>query len=269
MKRVAIVQMSSTNRVAENLNTVTRRVAESVAAGAKCVVLPENVAFLGTTDRDKLEVSEQPGEGPIQACFSALARQYGIWLVGGTIPIREASQDKVFASCWVWDNQGQVVARYDKIHLFDVELSSTDCYYESQTIQPGNQVVCVDSPLGKMGLSVCYDLRFADLYMALSKQGAELLMVPSAFTAVTGKAHWEPLLRARAIENLCYVLAPNQTGIHVNGKASYGHSMIIDPWGKPLALQEAGEGILLADIDLAYLSDLRSRFPVLQHRKTL
>lgn len=269
MARIAAIQMTSNDSVAENLKTVERLVKESVKQKANCVVLPENVAFIGQQDTDKLAIAEQPGEGPIQACLAGLAKAYDIWVVGGTIPIVSEQKDKVYAASWAWDNSGTVVARYNKIHLFDVEVKPGESYLESKTLFPGNEIVNVATPFGNLGLSVCYDVRFPELYRALQKKGAEILVVPSAFTAVTGAAHWESLLRARAIENLCYVVAPNQTGVHPHGRATYGHSLIVDPWGKIVASLPAGEGVIVADIDLQYLADIRTRFPALNHTKVI
>lgn len=266
MNRVAAIQLSSTDSVEENLKTAKRLVNEAASQGATLVVLPENVALIGKTDRQKLTIAESPGEGPLQSFFSKLAQELNVWIVAGTLPIK-ADANRVYAACCVWNNQGQLAARYDKIHLFDVLVQPNTEYTESDTIFPGKEWVCVDSPVGKLGLSVCYDLRFPELYRKLFSEGAELFLVPAAFTEVTGKAHWEPLLRARAIENFCYVIAANQYGVHRNGRSSYGHSMIIDPWGQIIEQRETGEGVLMVEIDLDYLRDIRRRFPVSDHRR--
>ncbi len=269
MKRIAAIQMTSSNSINENLEKIAELVKKSVQQGAQLVVLPENAVFIGQEETDKIQISEQVGKGPIQAFMSKIAKQYYIWLIGGTIPIKTKSNQHVFASCFVWDNRGNAIARYDKIHLFDVTVNSTECYFESKTISPGHTVVSVNSPFGKIGLTICYDLRFPELYRALLQQKVELVVVASAFTDTTGKAHWESLLRARAIENFCYIIAPNQTGIHANKKVTYGHSMIIDPWGKVLACLGKEEGVLITDIDLSYLKTVRNTFPTLQHIKLL
>jgi predicted amidohydrolase len=268
MNRVAVVQMYSSNNVQKNLALIEKGVAEAASQQATIVMFPENVVLMGDLPTDKLTVAEAPGNGPIQQFLSGLAKKYNIWLVGGTIPITSESEKHVYASCWVWDNQGQVRGRYDKIHLFDVQVQpGVEEYLESNTLMAGREAICVDSPIGRLGLSVCYDLRFPELYRNLLSQGAEILVVSSAFTAFTGKAHWESLLRARAIENFCYVIAPNQAGVHSNGRATYGHSMIIDPWGEIIACLPKNEGVIVADINHEYLIDIRQRFPVSNHRR--
>lgn len=191
-----------------------------------------------------------------------------MWVIAGTLPLK-GLQDRVKTSCLVFDDEGRCAARYDKIHLFDVRVSEQEAHQESATIERGDEVVVVDTPVGRVGLTVCYDLRFPELYRQLVLRGAELFTVPSAFTAVTGVAHWEVLLRARAIENLCYVIAPNQGGLHENGRQTYGHSMIVEPWGKVVAQQENGVGMLTADIDLQRLQQLRRQFPCNDHHVLL
>jgi len=283
MGRVAAIQMNSTDSVDENLRTLEKLIPEAASRGAELVVLPENVAFMGVPEDGKiLMIVEAPGQGPIQKFLSKLAKQLDIWIIGGTLPIsagvvadvgagvRVGTRDSklVYAACFVWNNLGENVARYDKIHLFDVKVQpKQEEYFESKTICPGKDITCINSPLGKLGLSVCYDLRFPELYRKLFNMGAEILTVPSAFTAVTGKAHWEILLRARAIENFSYVIAANQQGLHRNKRSTWGHTMIIDPWGTILDVLPEGEGVVVADIDLDYLHDLRSRFPVAEHRR--
>lgn len=268
---VAAIQMNSTNSVEQNLARVEHWIRQAKEQGSELVVLPENFAFVGKNDLDKFAIAEHPGQGPIQNGLVRLAKQYNLWIVGGTIPINvseNTSQQRVYNRCYVWNNQGQVVAYYDKIHLFDVEVSET-VYRESDASTPGKEVIAVDSSVGKLGLSVCYDIRFPELYRALLNQGAEILLVPAAFTAITGEAHWEILLRARAIENLCYVIAPDQTGRHASGRSSFGSSMIIDPWGKILNSIKTEEGVITAKIDLNYLKEIRTRFPATSHRKIL
>jgi len=233
-------------------------------------VVPENLAIMGRKEADKLEVAEAPGEGPIQAFLGQCARELGMWIVGGTIPIRdEVEPERVAAACLVFDERGRCEARYDKIHLFDVDIPGREeSYRESATVVPGVQPVVTTTPLGRLGMAVCYDVRFPELFRVLQAQGAEVFSVPSAFTAPTGRAHWELLLRARAVENLCYVLAPAQSGTHENGRETYGDSMIVDPWGHVIArVAEPGPGLAVAEIDRTLQQELRGRFPALAHRK--
>ena len=261
--RVAALQMVSAPEVDSNLRRAEALIAEAAAAGAQLVALPEYFCLLGRQDGDKVAVREADGSGPIQQFLAEAARRHGLWLIGGTLPLWCDAPDKVRNSCLVFDDQGQRRARYDKIHLFGFDNGS-ERFDEARSIQPGTQPVALDSPFGRIGLSVCYDLRFPELYRALAP--TELLMVPSAFTATTGRAHWEPLLRARAIENLAWVVAPAQGGLHPNGRRTHGHSMIIDPWGEIVAELAEGEGVLLAEIDHARLQQARSSLPALQHR---
>lgn len=267
MMQVAVVQMVSSANSEENLATLNKLLAQASALGVKLLVLPENFAFMGLHEKDKLIGAEAFGSGKIQQTISKLANQYAMWVIAGTqfIASPTPSQKRVRASSLVYDDQGKCVARYDKIHLFDVRVSQHEAHRESQTIEPGNQLEVVDTPFGKIGLSVCYDLRFPELYRQLVKKGAEIIVIPSAFTFITGMAHWEVLIRARAIENLCYVLAPNQGGTHDNGRKTYGHSMIVDPWGKILNELEYGAGVVDAEIDLKYLHQLREQFPCNEH----
>lgn len=264
MVRVAVVQMVSSAKVAENLQQVEQLLTQACDAEAQLVVLPENFSQMGRNETDKLLIAEVFGQGPIQDKISQLAKKLGLWVIAGTMPLKGAGS-RVRASCLVYDEQGVCAARYDKIHLFDVSVSSNESYQESATIERGHEPVVVDTPVGKIGLTVCYDLRFPELYQHLLMQGAQLFTVPSAFTERTGLAHWEVLLRARAIENLSYVLAPNQGGHHENGRSTYGHSMIVDPWGKVLAEKAQGPGIVIADIDLQGLRYLRQTFPTVDH----
>jgi nitrilase len=261
--RVAALQMVSAPEVDANLRRAEALIAEAAAAGAQLVALPEYFCLLGRQDGDKVAVREVDGSGPIQQFLAEAALRHGLWLIGGTLPLWCDAPDKVRNSCLVFDDQGQRRARYDKIHLFGFDNGS-EHFDEARSIQPGTQPVALDSPFGRIGLSVCYDLRFPELYRALAP--TELLMVPSAFTATTGRAHWEPLLRARAIENLAWVVAPAQGGLHPNGRRTHGHSMIIDPWGEIVAELAEGEGVLLAEIDHARLQQARSSLPALQHR---
>lgn len=267
MALIAALQMAAGPHVPANLLEAGRLIKEAAARGAGMVVLPETFAMMGVADADKVKVAETFGEGPIQAFLSQQARKYGVWIIAGTIPIRSDDPARSYAASLMYDAKGNVVARYDKIHLFDVMLSENqEVYTESDTTMPGKTPVVVDTPFGKVGMSVCYDLRFPELYRRLSEQGAQILVVPAAFTELTGKAHWEALLRARAIENLCYVVAPGQGGYHVSGRTTYGHSMIVDYWGRVRGVCEKGAGVVLADIDLDALQQTRKTFPVLSHR---
>ncbi|MDP1604677.1 MAG: carbon-nitrogen hydrolase family protein [Legionella sp.] len=264
MTKVAVAQMVSSASIKNNLDVVEKFLKQAQDEQVDLVVLPENFAFMGMKETDKLSIAEISGAGEIQESLARLAKKYSLWIIAGTLPLKSLG-DRVRASSFVFDNKGQCAGRYDKIHLFDVRVSEQEAHQESLTIERGDQLVVVDTPVGRVGLTVCYDLRFPELYQQLVAKGAELFSVPSAFTAVTGVAHWEVLLRARAIENLCYVLAPNQGGFHENGRQTYGHSMIIEPWGKILVRQEAGAGIITAAIDLQRLQQLRRQFPCNNH----
>ena len=266
--RLAAVQMNSGADVAANLRAAGAALEAARAAGAALAVLPENFAFMGAHERDKLAVAEPAGHGPIQDFLAAAARRLGLWIVAGTVPLKTAEPQRVAAACLAYDAAGAQVARYDKIHLFDVDVPGGEAYRESHSIAPGApRPVVVDTPAGRVGLSVCYDLRFPELFRQLVAAGAEVLAVPSAFTERTGEAHWEPLLRARAIENLCYVVAPGQWGAHPNGRRTWGHSLILDPWGRVLAQHGAGTGVVVADAPREALQALRRGFPVLEHRR--
>lgn len=266
--RVAAVQMASSPNVGANLLEAERLIAAAVETGARLVVLPENFAFMGKKDREQCTLSEAEGDGPLQNFLSQTARRYGIWLVGGTVPLHADDAAKIRAACLVFDDQGERVARYDKMHLFDVELVETgERYIESETIEPGEPVVVIDSPFGRLGVAVCYDLRFPELFRNMVDQGVEVLAIPSAFTAITGKAHWETLVRARAIENLCYVVAAAQGGYHMSGRETYGHSMIVDPWGRILAEVSRGTGYVSHPLDREYQTNIRRSFPTLDHRR--
>lgn len=264
MTRVAVVQMRSSASIKENLDDVEKYLLQARESQVELVVLPENFALMGRKETDKLMIAEQFGEGEIQKILGQLAKNYNLWIIAGTLPIR-ARNNKVWASSLVFDNTGCCAARYDKIHLFDVRVSENESHQESVTTESGKELVVVDTPIGRVGLSVCYDLRFPELYQKLLQKGAEIFSIPSAFTALTGAAHWDVLLRARAIENLTYVLAPNQGGQHENGRQTYGHSMIVDPWGKVLACQNTGTGIVTAELDLHRLRQLRQQFPCNNH----
>lgn len=265
MRRVAVVQMVSSAALDDNLLAIERLLAQAAAGGAVLVVLPENCTFMGAHETDKLAFAEAPGTGLIQTRLSRLAKQYKLWLVAGTLPLK-APDGRVWASSLVFDAEGHEVARYDKMHLFDVRVSSTEAYQESETIAPGQAAVVVDTPVGRLGLSVCYDVRFPELYRQMVAEGAEIFTVVAAFTKTTGAAHWHTLLQARAIENMCYMLASNQAGLHANGQETYGHSLIADPWGKVLEESATGEGLIFADLDLEKLHARRISFPCLKHR---
>jgi predicted amidohydrolase len=264
---VACIQMASGPNVGANLFEAERLIGMAVEKGAKLVVLPENFAIMGKDQSDKVVVREAPGAGQIQDFLAQQASKHSIWLVGGTVPLVAHDDHKIRAACLLFDDRGRQVARYDKIHLFDVSVVDSDeSYTESDTIEPGDQVVVVETPFGKLGLAICYDLRFPELFRTMLDQGMELLALPSAFTAITGKAHWEPLVRARAIENLCYVFAAGQGGYHVNGRATYGHSMIVGPWGQVMNELANGSGLVCAEVDLDRLHNIRRTFPCLDHR---
>ena len=277
--RVAAIQLNSQDDVTANLDAAAAGLREAAEAGAVLAVLPENCAFMGAHETDKLRHAEPEGDGPVQHRFSGLARELGLWIVAGTVPLAVPGDPQhVYAAQLVFDAQGRCVARYDKIHLFDVDLPPrtlpngrevpAERYRESNSIAFGSpQRVTVDSPAGRLGLSVCYDLRFPELYRGLASEGAEVLLVPSAFTAKTGEAHWEALLRARAIENQCFVIAPGQCGSHPGGRRTWGHSLIIDPWGVILADAGTAPGVAIADLDAEELARVRAQFPCLKHRR--
>lgn len=273
MTKIAAIQMASGTNVSANLIEVSRQISSAVEAGAKLIVLPESFAIMSLKDSDQLKVAEDEGNGPIQNFLSEQAKKNGVWLIAGTVPIKlnsdnENYDSKVYATCLVFNEKGEQVSRYDKIHLFDVHLEITgETYNESETLEAGKKAVVIETPFGKIGLAICFDLRFPELFRELVLQGAEIIVLPSAFTAITGKAHWEVLLRARAIENLCYVVASAQGGYHVNGRETHGDSMIVDPWGTILDHLPQGSGYAIADIDIENIHNIRNNFPVLQNRK--
>lgn len=266
--QAAAIQLASGSNLQANLLEVTKHVERAVRAGARLVVLPENFAFMGNACRDVKQFREADGEGPLQDYLSQLAARLKIWLVGGTIPLEAIDPDKVRSACLVFDELGQRVGRYDKIHLFDVRLEETgEQYEESETFEPGDEVLVVDSPFGRLGLAVCYDLRFPELFRRLVERGAEIIAMPAAFTAVTGKAHWKTLVRARAIENLVYIIAAAQGGFHVNGRETHGHSMIVSPWGNVLDQRKRSAGTVVCEIDPGLTRSTRKNFPCLDHRR--
>jgi len=261
--RVAGVQMASGPNVAANLNEAARLIEIAARQGARLIALPEYFAIMGMRPGDKVKVREKEGDGPIQNFLSATARLHRIWLVGCSVPMAAPSEGKVYNSCQVYDDQGKMVARYDKIHLFNLDLGN-ERFAEEGTLEAGKQVKVVDSPFGRLGLSVCYDLRFPELYRAM--KDVDIIVVPSAFTETTGRAHWEALVRARAIENLAYVLAPAQGGYHLSGRETHGDSMVVDPWGTVLDRLPRGSGVVVASVNPAYQASLRKSLPALSHR---
>jgi len=268
MARVAAVQMASGPNVSANLLEAARLIGMAVDGGADLIVLPENFAIIGMSETDKVDIKEQAGEGPIQEFLSQQSLKQGVWLVGGTIPLKAINDNKIRAASLLFDDKGQQQARYDKIHLFDVSLNEgQDNYEESLTIESGNEIVVVDTPFGKLGLGVCYDLRFPEQFRYMLDQGVEILALPAAFTAITGRAHWEVLVRARAIENLCYVVAAAQGGYHVNGRETHGDSMIVDSWGVILDRLQGGAGVVFGDLDHDKIISTRRAFPAISHRK--
>jgi nitrilase len=268
MTRVAAIQMTSCADVARNLASANVLLREARTKGARIAALPENFAYMGLSEADKIAIAEPPGDGPIQSFLAATAAELGLWIVAGTVPIRLPEEPRVAAACLVFDDRGRAVARYDKIHLFDVSLPGVDeRYQESATIEPGESVVVTDSPFGRLGVAVCYDLRFPELFRQMLDEGVELLAIPSAFTAITGKAHWETLVRARAIENLAYVVAAAQGGFHLNGRETHGHSMVVDPWGTVLAQVPRGTGFICCPLDREFQGSVRRNFPAIDHRR--
>jgi nitrilase len=261
--RIAAVQMISGPDMAPNLATAGRLIGEAAAAGAQLVALPEYFPLIGATDADRLAAREVDGSGPIQDFLAAAAQKHGLWLVGGSIPLVANDPAKLRNSCLVFDPQGKRVARYDKIHLFGFRKGD-EAYDEAATIERGDRVVAFDSPLGRIGIAICYDLRFPELFRALGE--VDLLVLPAAFTETTGRAHWEMLLRARAVENQCYVLASAQGGQHPNGRMTHGNSMVIDPWGEVLARMDKGEGVVVAELNRLRLVEVRTSLPALKHR---
>ena len=265
--KVAALQMTSGPDVAANLGQARALLEDAAARGARLAALPENFSFMGLKDADKRTVAEADGSGPAQDFLAESARRLRLWIVGGTVPLAAGPDGRVAAASLVYDSDGRRVARYDKIHLFDVDIPGrAESYRESAHVAPGAGATVLDTPVGRLGLSVCYDVRFPELYRHLSARGAQILSVPSAFTSPTGRAHWETLLRARAIENLCYVIAPAQSGFHPSGRETYGDSMIVDFWGRVLQRLPRGRGCAVADLDLNLQAGVRESFPALVHR---
>ena len=264
---VAAIQMTSGPDVAANLAAAGALLERAAREGARVAVLPENFSFMGRADADKRAIGERDGDGPVQQFLGERARALGLWIVGGTTPISQQPGERVAAACLVYNDQGERIARYDKIHLFDVAIPGrAEKYRESANTAPGARQVLVPTPAGLLGLSVCYDVRFPELYRPMTAAGAQWFTVPSAFTLPTGRAHWETLLRARAIENLSYVVAPAQWGRHASGRETYGDSLIIDHWGTILSRLPTGEGVIVSRLDLAAQEVARRDFPALSHR---
>ena len=261
--KVAGIQMASSPSVSSNLIEADRLIKLASKQGAKIVVLPEYFCIMGLRDNDKVKIKEKEGDGPIQRFLAKTAKKYKIWLIGGTIPLESNFPNKIRNSCLVFNDMGEQVAHYDKIHLFGLDLGA-EKYHEEATIESGDKIVVLETPFGKIGLSVCYDLRFPELYRTMGE--VDMIVVPSAFTDTTGKAHWETLVRARAIENLCYVIAPAQGGYHLSGRETYGNSMIVDPWGVVLDRLPRGSGIVIAGINTDYQTSLRKSLPALKHK---
>ncbi len=261
--KVAAVQMVSTPEPADNMRVVAQRVREAADAGASLVLLPEYWALLGRTEQDKLRHAETPGQGLLQDFMAQTARDAGVWLLGGTVPLVSGVPDKVLNSLLAYDPQGQLCARYDKIHLFGFHRGE-ESFDESRTIVAGSQISVLETPFARVGLSICYDLRFPELYRGMGS--CDLIVMPAAFTYTTGRAHWEVLLRARAIENQCHVLAAAQGGVHPNGRRTWGHSMLIDPWGEISVTLPEGEGVVIGDLDLTRQAEVRQSLPALAHR---
>ncbi|ORT82689.1 acyltransferase [Burkholderia puraquae] len=261
--QVAALQMVSTPDVARNLAEARRLIAEAAGEGAQLVQLPEYFCFMGHRDTDKLALAEPYQDGPIQRFLADAARRHRIWVIGGTLPLKAPEPDRVLNTTLVFDPSGNEAARYDKIHLFNFEKGD-ESFDEARTIRAGDTVVTFDAPFGRVGLSVCYDLRFPELYRRMGD--CTLIVVPSAFTYTTGRAHWETLLRARAIENQCYVLAAAQGGKHENGRRTWGHSMLIDPWGEIVAVRDVGASVVLGAIDPQRIADVRQSLPAWRHR---
>jgi len=266
MATVAAIQMTTGPDVAANLVNARHWLEEAARGGALVAALPENFAFMGLKNADKQAVAEPDGAGPIQDFLRETARQLGMWVIGGTVPVRSEADGRVSAASLVFDSHGEQRARYDKIHLFDVRVSDHEAHRESATVAPGRRPVVIDTPAGKLGLAVCYDVRFPEVFRQLSAAGAEWFCLPSAFTMPTGRAHWETLLKARAIENLCFMVAPAQSGVHASGRETYGDTMIVDYWGRILARRPRGQGVVSATFDFTRQAETRRNFPVLEHR---
>jgi nitrilase len=262
--KIAAVQMVSGPELQANLDAAARLVAEAAQAGARLAALPENFYLIGRHETDKVKLAEPDGKGPIQDFLSSLSKKHAIWVMGGTVPIEANDKNRIRGACLLYDHTGKRVARYDKMHLFRFD-GGGERYNEARTLEPGERPLAVDSPFGRLALSVCYDVRFPELYRGLGEFDA--MFVPSAFTVTTGAAHWETLLRARAVENQAYVIAPAQGGLHAGGRRTHGHTMIVDPWGEVLAERAEGEGVVLAEMDPTRIREVRESLPALLNRR--
>jgi deaminated glutathione amidase len=264
--KIAALQTVSTPDPARNLATAERLVAQAADEGVRLMALPEYFCLMGRRDDDKLAIAETPGDGPLQNALSSMAARHRVWLIGGTVPIRTAQADRVYNACLVHGPDGALVARYDKLHLFAFD-NGREHYDEGRVLAAGAQPVTFDAEGLRVGLSICYDLRFPELYRAMMRPPCDLLVVPAAFTHTTGLAHWTLLLRARAVENQCYVLAAAQGGQHENGRRTFGHSLVADPWGEVLAVQAEGEGVVAAELSRERITQVRTQLPALAHRR--
>lgn len=262
--KVAAIQMVSASNPDVNRQTAKRLLTQAKEAGAELAVLPEYWSIMGVRDTDKVNCAETFGDGPLQTFLAQTAKELSLTIIAGTIPLVSDLGNKIFNACLVFDSQGAQISRYDKIHLFGFN-NGNESYQESNTIQEGNQAVCFDTGFGRVGLGICYDLRFPELFRGMGE--CSLLVLPAAFTYTTGQAHWEILLRARAIENQCYVLASAQGGMHESGRRTWGHSMVIDPWGKVIGSLDEGEGVVIAELDLELMQTIRANLPALKHRR--
>jgi len=268
MSKVAAIQMTSGPNIQANLDEAAKLIEQAASQGAELIVLPENFSQMPTNERERVNNAEADGEGYVQNVLSTQAKKHKAWIVGGTIPIKSEEDNRAYASSLVFNSEGERVARYDKIHLFDVLIEeNNETYNESATTVPGNRVVVIDTPFGRLGLSVCYDLRFPELFRNMIDEGMEICMLPAAFTAYTGQSHWEPLMRARAIENQRYIMAAAQGGYHLNNRQTYGHSMVVNPWGNVLGSVGTGPGVVITDIEKSVLNTTRKNFRVLHHRR--
>jgi deaminated glutathione amidase len=263
---ICAIQLNSDDNINDNLKLLNQLLYSAKDQGAELVVLPEMFASM-TPKKTLLNLKEEYGQGPIQNELMALAKKYQLWIIGGTIPIAAPASERYHAACLAISPDGNIEACYNKIHLFDIKLNKNEYYNESETTLAGTEVVTIDTPLGKVGLAVCYDLRFPELFRCLMQSGAEIIALPAAFTKTTGQYHWEVLLRARAIENSCYVIAANQVGQHPNGYNSYGHSMIVNPWGEVVASQASGSAAICAQIDADHVRTTRQTTPFTSHRR--
>ncbi len=270
MGKVSAIQLTSGPNVKGNLYDVKTYIEQIADSSTKLVVLPENFALMPENDEDYIKHAETLGDGPIQDFISELAKTHGLWIVAGTIPIKSSDKNRVMASTITYNDQGHTESVYNKIHLFDVTLpKSNESYNESKYFMPGEEINVIDTPVGRAGIACCYDLRFPELFRLQQKQDIELIIIPASFTEQTGKVHWETLIKARAIENLSFVISACQGGYHINGKKTYGHSMIVNPWGQTLDIIKNGKGYITSELDLSQLTSIRENFPVLKHIKLL